>query len=148
MKILLTTIILIFWINFIQGQSFDSIATHHYGNGKEILNQTDSLGRKQGLWVYYKMFFDTKCSALSTLNSYTCFKQLSKGYYKDDKKTGKWEYYTDGGCYFSINRIEFYSNDGSVKEIKYEESTTTLYSSDSSLVTSTVIFNTDTFQII
>lgn len=55
------TIIFIFFLllqmNFVVGQTYDSLASHHYGMG-ETINKIDSLGQKQGVWLYYSMFFN------------------------------------------------------------------------------------------
>jgi hypothetical protein len=136
-------------LNFcsIYGQSYDKIATYHFGNDSLILNNFDKKGQKQGFWINYQMYFDTYCSGLSKFKSDTCFYQNSRGHFVNDKKIGLWEYDADVGCMKSdIKREMFYSN-GSVKETKNRGSTITDYSKDSSFVSSTVIFNNDTILI-
>lgn len=61
-------------------------------------NVTDSLGRKQGVWKYY-----------SGRN-----KLIAKGQYSNDKKIGRWEYYTDGGDFYSHSNTYEYHEDGSI----------------------------------
>jgi hypothetical protein len=132
-------------IGMIKGQNFDKIATQYFNNGIQI-NKIDSIGRKQGLWIHYKMFFNSKCSALSQKVSDTCFREISKGEYLNNLKIGKWIYYNDGGCYFDEDRIEIFCKDGSVNAIKkwliksnVFNQENTFYNKDSSLVTSKII---------
>lgn len=129
------------------GQTYDAIASRHFWNGKEKLNMTDSLGKKQGKWIHYSMFFDSWCSALSAENSDTCFRTKSMGAYLNDRKVGEWKYYDDGGCYIRTTKIEKYNEDGSFEEILPDYNTKTLFNKDSSLVTSTTITHSkDTVQ--
>jgi len=146
MKITLTLIFLLF-TSITYGQVYDKIATHHYGSG-EITNRIDSLGRKQGFWVNYTMFFNSTCSDLSTEESDTCFQRFSSGQYINDNKIGRWNYYQDAGCFIDFDRIEIYNEDGSVMETncKYRNCTT-YYSPDSSNVTSVIIISNDTINI-
>lgn len=127
-------------LNFGYSQTYDSIATKYYGNGDQ-LNQIDSLGNRQGLWINYSMFIYPKDSAISTVKPDTGFKKISRGSYLNDQRIGLWEFYDDHGCTRTTKRIIKYSKDGSVEETKYWRSTITRYSPDSSLVTSTVNFN-------
>ncbi len=120
------------------GQRYDTVATQYFGVKDSLLNYLDSTGQKQGQWLNYKMFFNTRCSALASSKSDTCFRKISKGFYNDDMKVGLWEYYNDDGCVVSTEKIEYYSSDGSVKEIDYSSSTTTIYNRDSTLVVSTI----------
>jgi len=120
------------------GQDFDKVATYHFGNGSHELNKTDELGRKQGLWVHYKMYLNALCSGLATQKADTCLFELSKGNYINDKKVGTWEFYDDGGCYFLTEKTVTYNDDGSVVENNLMNSTKTEYSPDSSLVVSTI----------
>lgn len=83
----------------------------------------------------------TKCSALSTQSSDTCYRKLSEGVYLDNLKIGTWVYYEDGGCYISVEKTEIYKGDGSIVEMKYWNKVTTEYSTDSMLVFSEVYPN-------
>jgi hypothetical protein len=131
------------------GQSYDIIASRHFGGGKENLNLTDSLGKKQGKWIHYQMFFDSHCSALSAESSDTCFRTKSMGTYLNNRKIDEWKYYDDGGCYIRTIKIERYYEDGSVEEILPDYNTITLFNKDSSFVTSTTITSDqDTLQTI
>jgi hypothetical protein len=130
----------------LHGQTYDKIATYRYSKGEPI-NKIDSIGQKQGLWLNYEMFFNSPCSALSSKQSDTCFRQLSRGHYFNNKKIGRWEYYNDGGCYFSLERTETFNPDGSMVEIKFLNYVVTEYSPDSSLVTSTIRTASDTISV-
>jgi hypothetical protein len=145
----ISIMIVFFMFNFCTnyGQSYDKIATHYFGNDTSILNRIDIKGQKQGFWINYQMYFNTYCSGLSKLKSDTCFYQYGKGYFVNNRKVGLWEYDSDGGCVkYDIKREMFYPN-GSVKETKNKGTTITEYSRDSSNVSSTVVFNSDTIYI-
>jgi hypothetical protein len=146
MKATMTLLILFCFSSFVFGQTYDTVATIHFGNGA-IINKVDSFGRKQGLWIKYRMFFDSRCSALETGISDTCFRKLSEGEYFNYRKVGTWVYYDDGGCYILRDKAEIFNPDGSVLEFKNDGSTATDYSYDSSLVTSRISVNDDTVLI-
>jgi hypothetical protein len=133
----------------ISGQTYDNIASRHFNAGKGNLNLTDSLGRKQGSWIHYTMFFNSWCSALSAANSDTCFRFKSSGAYLNDRKIGEWKYYEDGGDNIRTLRIEKYFADASFEEILFDyNTTTTKYNQDSSEVKSVTIFRNSTDTII
>ena len=139
----ITTFVLLFQIHGF-GQTTDPIALSRFGTE----NYVDAQGLKQGLWHHYKIYY-TRCSGISDShsNSDTCIKKISKGYYKDDNKYGIWEYYDDHVCYITINRTENYLPDGSIVEIKYSNKINTTFHCDSSLVTSTILADSDTTNI-
>jgi hypothetical protein len=131
----------------IYGQSYDTIATHYFGNDTSILNRIDVRGQKQGFWINYQMYLDTYCSGLSSFKSDTCFYQSSRGNFINNNKIGLWEYGTDQGCVRYEIKSEMYYPNGSVKETKNRGTTITEFSNDSSFVSSIVVYNNDTISI-
>ena len=60
-------------------------------NNENTTNFTDSLGKKQGLWVKtYNRHTDKKMKYLPN-------QLINKGYYKNDKKIGRWIYLKPNG---------------------------------------------------
>lgn len=139
-KPLVCTILIISQI-YCFGQSYDTIATRYFAIKDNVLNYIDTTGQKQGEWLFYKMFFNVRCSAIAPSTSDTCYRKISKGFYKDNMKVGQWEYYNDDGCVLATEKIEYYNPDGSVKIIEDLNSTTTIYNNDSSLVISTIVID-------
>jgi hypothetical protein len=125
--------------NMVCGQTYDNIATQHFGKGKVELNFTDSLGFKQGIWINYKLIINKYNSELlRTEVTDTSLIKTSSGEYKNNKKIGKWEYY-DTECYgCGVEKIETHNPDGTVEEIKYSRLCKTIYNADSSIVQSIV----------
>ncbi len=135
-------------IFFCSAQRYDTIATRHFANNDSILNYSDSLGQKQGLWVHYNLLFNQWCSPLSNGPSDTCFRQISKGYYQDNKKVNTWRYFRDEGCYRTTEREEIYKSDGSVTELKNNETSVSNFNKDSSIVLcKAIVGKTDTISI-
>jgi len=62
-------------------------------------NQSDSLGRKQGVWVDYFMDYSDQESGFSI------GQKLAEGTYLDDKKHGIWTFFNSEG---EIDRVEEY----------------------------------------
>lgn len=135
-------------ILFCFAQRYDTIATRHFAYNDSILNYSDSLGQKQGLWVHYNLLFNQWCSPLSKGPSDTCFRQISKGHYQDNKKVNTWRYFRDEGCYRITEREEIYKSDGSITEIKNNETTVSNFNKDSSIVLcKAIVGKTDTISI-
>lgn len=69
-------------------------------------NQTDSLGRKQGLWIiYYQPYKDFLGVEITRIKE--------RGDYLDDKRIGKWEFYVNTSCYYGVGKtITYYADSG------------------------------------
>jgi hypothetical protein len=79
-------------------------------NSKNTINFLDSLGRKQGLWTYgYDRHTQPKSKYRQ--NSLIC-----KGYYKNDKKIGRWIYVKPNG---HVSEIVTYQNDHIISRTKH-----------------------------
>jgi hypothetical protein len=147
-KNFILAIVILFNACITSAQNFDKIATLHLNNGIPV-NKTDSLNRKQGKWIHYKMCSFSQNVSHPTGVYDTSFTLFSKGEYVNNHKIGKWEYYNDNRFSFETDRFEIYSEDGSVNRIKkYPVQSNglnhenTLYNKDSSLITSEITLQT------
>jgi hypothetical protein len=110
-----------------------------------VVNYIDYYGMKQGNWVewFYKWelepYYQTEkgfCNNRSQIKVRTRVK--NSGDYRDNVKTGLWEYFYDGGDTYGLNRTELYQD--SLLTVKsHNFLSTTTYNSDSTLVESTVM---------
>jgi len=98
-------------------QSYDSVANYHYKNGEPLINCTDSNGQKQEFWIDYKIFQLIKVQDNYLMQGYfTSIYKVAQGSYKNNKKSGIWEYYKGPECAINTYKTENYYDDGSVEE--------------------------------
>lgn len=147
MKKSLTFISIFFICNAGFSQTYDSIANVYFQNDSTPINFTDSLGQKQGFWVDYKTYKLIEYSHNKFDARNTRAYKLAQGYYKNDEKSGHWEYFQVPAQYTDAIKTENYHEDGSIEEWKNEFTTFTYFSKDSTLVYSKVIYNRDTIFI-
>jgi hypothetical protein len=148
MKLLLNSIFILFLSSAGMSQTYDSIANLYYKIDNQFVNFTDSLGQKQGLWIEYRIVRLLNFDSYHSNPQYsTSIRKLGQGYYKNNKKSGLWEYYRDHRCIHETIATENYFEDGKVEEWIYEFTIVNNYSVDSNYVNSEVYFKRDTILI-
>ncbi len=109
-------------------------------------NNFNEYGQKQGLWFNYIYNFHHDTFKFQ-------FYVISKGYYLNDIKTGKWVHYYQydkpySGYILDYSRIHYYYKDKSQLIVSKIPNLTTFYSSDSLLITSVISnYKKDTLTI-
>jgi hypothetical protein len=81
----------------------------YYLNNKRTINYTDSLGRPQGAW---QKLYDRHKDPLSKFRHN---QTIEIGYYKDDKKIGRWLFLNSN---FTVNWVVTYDMDKVLKKNK------------------------------
>jgi hypothetical protein len=134
----------------IYSQRFDTTGTKYFKDKfGENINNVDSNGLKQGLWVDYVEESSGHSDFGCMYDEFVSFKIRAFGHFVNDIKLGEWVYYTNfetsGKGFFT----ECYYNDRSVLEIKYDGYLSNYYNFDSSIIISTVFdeMASDTFCI-
>ncbi|MCZ4408917.1 hypothetical protein O3Q51_08865 [Cryomorphaceae bacterium 1068] len=93
------------------------------------VNCIDSVGLKQGLWIYKKnrltssSYADLGSDAGCRYNAHYSPIAEIRGYFKDDMRIGQWEYLY-GGHTLSLDRVENYYNNGDIKAEYWDYATT------------------------
>jgi hypothetical protein len=100
------------------GQSCDTL-------DKKIINCVDQNGLKQGLWIYKKeRLLSSSYSGLGSREGcrYNAkYQTVAKirGYFQDDKRIGRWEYFY-GGHPLTLDRVETYYGNDDIKVEYYD----------------------------
>jgi hypothetical protein len=144
MKNLLFILCLFFSLSLF-GQVCDTV------NG-DLINCVDSNGLRQGFWELKRE--NTLFSSYTGLGSKEgCLYSknaeyflLARGEYKDDKKTGSWEYYF-GNKVAILERRVSYNKDGSVVENNFRERYKIKISSDTAKISGEFYHDLDTLTI-
>ena len=147
MKKSLTFISIFLICNAGSSQTYDSMANVYFQNDSTLINFTDSLGQKQGFWVEYKTYRLIESSHTIFDARNTRAYKLAQGSYKNNKKSGLWEYFKGPECAINTYKTENYFEDRSIEEWKNDFTTYTYFSSDSNHVSSTVFYERDTIFI-
>lgn len=128
------------------GQTCDTI------NGK-VINCIDTSGLKQGYWeITRKKIIVSGYSGLGSKEGCRYFEKadfipVAKGHYKDGKKIGTWDYYSDNDHLISVDKqITYYSN-GNQKIENGTEQYSIEINKDTSEVTGQFFHDFDTIQI-
>lgn len=126
-------------------QRYDTIGSKYFRDKfGENINNIDSNGLRQGLWVNYFEVSSGHSDYGRTYDEFVSFRIKEFGHYIDDMKFGEWNYLYDSGSW-----TEYFYKDKSVLELRYDGCILNYYNSDSSTIISTVIDETylDTFCI-
>jgi len=126
-------------------QKYDTIGTMYFKDKFcENINGIDSNGLRQGLWVDYVEESSGHSDFGNKYNEFVSYRIKALGHFINGTKTGEWNYFYDNETW-----TEFFNNDKSVIELRYDGELTNYYNFDSSIMTSNVIdeMHSDTFCI-